>query len=225
MMDLEHIIKENTQVMRQLIAILQSKGGCFNSDNIENNAHQSFVYSHTGGTDSPIEKDIDINSLTLKQIIALCVIYKGNFEQLTGSHIKKINQILDLNTTEQHRQIEALHMALVNLEQVTKLPNIAIHNLCIEILANWDNLHGIAERCEFVLSLISSKHVIEDKTIHVDPNILFSQAESLILQLAKNGYRNEAVEILNQFKAKKLNQVAIEHLPEVIKIAKGILKN
>ena len=47
MMDLEHIIKENTQVMRQLIAILQSKGGCFNSDNIENNAHQSFVYSHT----------------------------------------------------------------------------------------------------------------------------------------------------------------------------------
>lgn len=57
-----------------------------------------------------------------------------------------------------------------------------------------------------------------------DPKALFAQAEKLILLLAKNGYRNEAVEILTQFEAKKLGQVPEDKLAEVIDLAKKVLK-
>ncbi|MEQ5041768.1 hypothetical protein AB7179_01080 [Providencia manganoxydans] len=224
-MELKQAIKENTLALRQLITLLQSQHSA-PAHNLESmidfnmQKKQSVIENQVN-----ISANIDIDSLDLKQIVALAVLFKGDFEQISQQHMEKIIAAIQGDNIEQLPQINALYMTLANLEPVTLLPNMAMHNLCIEVLANWTNLNGIAERCEYALSLIESKKITANQPKKTDPQILFSQAEQLILQLAKNGLRNEAVGILNQFNAKKLGQVSVENLPEVISIAKTLLNN
>lgn len=222
-MELEQAIKENTLALHQLIMLLQSQHSLPTSEQqstVDFNAQEKQYFTENQPHSSVA---ISIETLDLKQVVALAVLFKGNFEQLSQLHIEKIAMAYEGNNLDQLNQINALYMTLANLEPVTILPNMAIHNLCIEILANWEELHGIAERCEYALSLIESKVITANQPKKTDPKVLFSQAEQLILQLAKNGYRNEAVIILNRFNAKKLGQVSTENLPEVISMAKKIL--
>lgn len=222
-MELEQAIKENTLALRQLIILLQSQHSVSThklASTVDFNIQQKqFII------ENQVSAAIDIDTLDFKQVVTLAVLFKGDFEQINQQHMEKIIAVHREDNINQLSQINALYMTLANLQQVTLLPNMAIHNLCIEILANWDNLHGIAERSEYALSLIESKTITDNQPKKTDPKILFSQAELLILQLAKNGFRNEAVGILNQFNAKKLGQVSAEYLPEVIFIANKILIN
>ena len=224
-MTIKHIIQENTKVMRQLIAVLQSNS-MINNHEINKNANELHrlniddIDKENPSTFQDKTSLIDINTLDLKQTIALSVLFKGNFEQLTTNHTNAIKQLLTEHDSELKRLVDALYMTLVNLEPVTNLPNSAIHNICIEIISNWDNLHGIASLCEFTLSLIKSGKITANQAKRTDPNVLFTQAEQLILQLAQNGYRNDAVNLLNQYGAKKLGQVSIDHLPDIIRLAK-----
>ncbi|WP_297196274.1 hypothetical protein [uncultured Pluralibacter sp.] len=57
-----------------------------------------------------------------------------------------------------------------------------------------------------------------------DYSVLRKQAEGLILQLAKGGYRAEAVGILGSFGAKKLGEVSDENLAELIAQAEKALE-
>ncbi|EFA9727550.1 hypothetical protein C1T56_005368, partial [Escherichia coli] len=50
------------------------------------------------------------------------------------------------------------------------------------------------------------------------------QAEGLILQLAKGGYRAEAIAILEKQGARKLGEVTDENLAEVITLAEKALE-
>ncbi|CDL86298.1 hypothetical protein XCR1_2980001 [Xenorhabdus cabanillasii JM26] len=44
------------------------------------------------------------------------------------------------------------------------------------------------------------------------------------MQLAKGGYKDEALEILGKFGAKRLGQVPQENIPEVIRLAEAALE-
>ncbi|EPH9619671.1 hypothetical protein ACS35Y_004506, partial [Escherichia coli] len=62
----------------------------------------------------------------------------------------------------------------------------------------------------------------DDHTI--DFAALRKQAEGLILQLAKGGYRAEAIAILEKQGARKLGEVTDENLAEVITLAEKALE-
>ncbi|WP_193160996.1 hypothetical protein [Citrobacter youngae] len=70
----------------------------------------------------------------------------------------------------------------------------------------------------------SNQQVTTDTDDQSDFKALRKQAEGLILQLAKGGYRAEAVAILEKQGAKKLGEVADENLAEVIAQAEKALE-
>ncbi|HHR6066204.1 TPA: hypothetical protein ACS78C_000291 [Providencia alcalifaciens] len=234
-MSLELAIKENTEVMRQLIAAMQSGAVVQTQTTLKPNEKpqptkaetKTATKKETAKTEiHPVVKPVDINTLNLEQIVALAVLFDGNFEELTTEQLDKVDETLVATGKNRNTQADALHSALVNLDEVTNLPNSTIHDLCLEMLLNWSDIPGITERREYALELLSEgKSASEEpEPEEVDPKILFEQAEKLILQLAKGGYRNEAVEILTKFDAKKLGQVPEDKLAEVIELAKKVLE-
>ncbi|MEY0859645.1 hypothetical protein AB7239_18030 [Providencia alcalifaciens] len=240
-MSLELAIKENTEVMRQLIAAMQSGAVVQTQTTLKPNEKpqptkaetKTATKKETAKTEiHPVVKPVDINTLNLEQIVALAVLFDGNFEELTTEQLDKVDETLAATGKKRNTQADALHSALVNLDEVTNLPNSTIHDLCLEMLLNWSDIPGITERREYALELLSEGKTSseepepepEPEPEEVDPKVLFEQAEKLILQLAKGGYRNEAVEILTKFDAKKLGQVPEDKLTEVIELAKKVLE-
>nr|ELR5224918.1 hypothetical protein [Providencia rettgeri] len=232
-MSLELAIKENTEVMRQLIAAMQSGAVVQTNITLKPNEKPQPTKAETKTTTKketakteihPVVKPVDINTLNLEQIVALAVLFDGNFEELTTEQLNKVDEILAATGRNRNTQADALYMALVNLDEVTSLPNNTIHDLCLEMLLNWSDIPGITERREYALELLSEGKTTSEEPEEVDPKVLFEQAEKLILQLAKGGNRNEAVEILTKFDAKKLGQVPEDKLAEVIELAKKVLE-
>ncbi|ECC8718083.1 hypothetical protein DKU39_09190 [Salmonella enterica subsp. houtenae] len=70
----------------------------------------------------------------------------------------------------------------------------------------------------------SNQQVTTDTDDQPEYAALRKQAEGLILQLAKGGYRAEAIAILEKQGAKKLGEVADEHLADVIAQAEKALE-
>ncbi|EHL5406191.1 hypothetical protein KD288_002414 [Salmonella enterica] len=70
----------------------------------------------------------------------------------------------------------------------------------------------------------SNQQVTTDTDDQPEYAALRKQAERLILQLAKGGYRAEAIAILDKQGAKKLGEVADEHLADVIAQAEKALE-
>ncbi|EBV0778311.1 hypothetical protein DNM82_15410 [Salmonella enterica subsp. enterica serovar Saintpaul] len=70
----------------------------------------------------------------------------------------------------------------------------------------------------------SNQQVTTDTDYQPEYAALRKQAERLILQLAKGGYRAEAIAILEKQDAKKLGEVADEHLADVIAQAEKALE-
>ena len=88
-----------------------------------------------------------------------------------------------------------------------------------------DGLTVEINKVEFLqLQEAASKDKPETDTSHSDFAALRKKAEGLILQLAKGGYRAEAVAILEKQGAKKLGEVADENLAEVIAQAEKALE-
>lgn len=65
---------------------------------------------------------------------------------------------------------------------------------------------------------------MEDTGEQTDFAALRKQAEGLILQLAKGGYRAEAIAILEKQGARKLSEVADDKLADVIALAEKALE-
>lgn len=234
-MSLELAIKENTEVMRQLIAAMQSGAVVQTHTTLKPNekpqptkAENKVVTDKKETAKTEIHaviEPVDINTLNLEQIVALAVLFKGKFEELTTEHLSKITEIIEGTGKKRNTQADALHMALVSLDELANLDNNTVHDLCLEMLDNWNDIPGISERREYAIELLSEgKTTNEEPEPEVDPKALFIQAEQLILQLAKGGYRNEAVEILTKFGAKKLGQVPEDNLSDVIALAEKALE-
>ncbi|HHR6499805.1 TPA: hypothetical protein ACS8CD_000293 [Providencia alcalifaciens] len=233
-MSLELAIKENTEVMRQLIAAMQSGAVVQTKVTLQPNEKPQPTKAETktatdkkesAKTETKVtDEPVDLSALNLGHIVAHAVMFKGSFNEITGPQLKKINNALAEIGDKRNGQIDALYVTLANLKEVAGLPSETIHDLCLEMLENWDQITGITERSEFALSLLSEGKTTSKEPENVDPNVLFEQAEKLILQLAKGGYRNEAVEILTKFDAKKLGQVPEDKLAEVIELAKKVLE-
>ncbi|MDD9339577.1 MAG: hypothetical protein PV362_07975 [Providencia heimbachae] len=235
-MSLELAIKENTEVMRQLIAAMQSGAVVQTHTTLKPNekpqptkAENKVVTDKKETAKTEIHAVIEpvgINTLNLEQIVALAVLFKGKFEELTTEHLSKITEIIEGTGKKRNTQADALHMALVGLDELASLDNNTVHDLCLEMLDNWNDIPGITERREYAIELLSEGKTVseEPEPEEVDPKVLFPQAEQLILQVAKSGGRSEAVGILNKFGAKKLSEVPEDKLAEVIKLAKKVLE-
>ncbi|MFS1539518.1 MAG: hypothetical protein ACL7BU_13480 [Candidatus Phlomobacter fragariae] len=90
------------------------------------------------------------------------------------------------------------------------------------MLLNWDNIPGITERRGFALSLLrKAPSDIEIKP--VDYKVLRDKDSTLITQLVKCGYRNEALDILSIFNTKKLGDVTDYNLTQLIEKAETVL--
>ena len=172
----------------------------------------------------------DINSLNLEQLVHLAVLFPDVTEPDSG-HIAKVDATINATGDKRNRQADALDSALAGVSELKGLSNAVILDLCAEMVAHWDDIPGISERREFAVSLLSEGKTQSDDEAEAeaeaeagqDPKVLFAQAEQLILQLAKGGYRNEAVGILNTFGAKKLGQVPEDKLAEVVALAEKTL--
>lgn len=233
-MSLELAIKENTEVMRQLIAAMTGAG---------NTSQKTFVAdtkpepkAETKPAKNKAEKvaetpvPADINSLNLEQLVHLAVLFPDVTEPDSG-HIAKVDATINATGDKRNHQADALDSALTGVSELKGLSNAVILDLCAEMVAHWDDIPGISERREFAVSLLSEGKTLSDDDAEAeaeaeagqDPKVLFAQAEQLILQLAKGGYRNEAVGILNTFGAKKLGQVPEDKLAEVVALAEKTL--
>ncbi|SPP31690.1 hypothetical protein ARAF_0832 [Arsenophonus endosymbiont of Aleurodicus floccissimus] len=119
-------------------------------------------------------------------------------------------------------QIDAFYCALNGVAQLQTFSNIKTFDICLKILANWDNLLGITDRREFALSLLRELPTpAEAKPI--DFKALRSEASAYIIQLVKGGYRNETLDIIASFNAKKMGDVTDGNLVQFIEKAKSVL--
>ncbi|PLB10751.1 hypothetical protein [Proteus mirabilis] len=225
-MSLELAIKENTEVMRQLIATMQSGAVVQTKVTLQPNEKPQPTKNKIKATIKPV----DINTLELNQLVALAVLFKGEIKELTTEQLSQVTETLTAKGDKRNAQVDALYVALVNLDEITNLDNNTIHDLCLEMLENWDDMPSVTERREYAVALLNEGKAVskepepEPEPEKIDPKTLLEQAEKLILQLAKGGYRNEAVEILSKFGAKKLGQVPENNLAELITLAEKVLE-
>lgn len=238
-MSLELVIKENTEVMRQLIAAMTGAGNTSQKTFVADTKPEpkAETKSETKPAKNKAEKvaetpvPADINSLNLEQLVHLAVLFPDVTKPDSG-HIAKVDATINATGDKRNRQADALDSALAGVSELKGLSNAVILDLCAEMVAHWDDIPGISERREFAVALLSEgKTQSDDDEAEAeaeaeagqDPKVLFAQAEQLILRLAKGGYRNEAVGILNTFGAKKLGQVPEDKLAEVVALAEKTL--
>ncbi|HGN9521046.1 TPA: hypothetical protein ACK0I8_000924 [Morganella morganii] len=231
-MSLELAIKENTEVMRQLIAAMTGAGNTsqktFVADTKPEPKAETKPAKNKAEKVDEIPVPADINSLNLEQLVHLAVLFPDVTEPDSG-HIAKVDATINATGDKRNRQADALDSALAGVSELKGLSNAVILDLCAEMVAHWDDIPGISERREFAVALLSEGKTQSDDEAEAeaeagqDPKVLFAQAEQLILQLAKGGYRNEAVGILNTFGAKKLGQVPEDKLAEVVALAEKTL--
>ncbi|SPP31311.1 hypothetical protein ARAF_0430 [Arsenophonus endosymbiont of Aleurodicus floccissimus] len=173
----------------------------------------------------PKTEPVDIESLDLRHVVALSVLFgdkavKPDNTQVTKAKATFASEKADSITG----QIDALYCALNGVAQLQRFPKAKILTICLKTLANWDNISGITDRREFALSLLTELPTpAEVKPI--DFTALRSEASACITQLVKGGYRNEALDILASFNAKKMGDVTDDNLVQFIEKAQSVLAN
>ncbi|MCX8963228.1 hypothetical protein EHW64_19455 [Erwinia psidii] len=231
-MSLELALKENTEVMRQLIAAMQG-GKTFTpdappqpkTDNVEK---------------QPENTAPDIESLDIRTIATLANLFGDKAKNLTAEQIIKARACENGNKRNQFT--DALSLALIDCKAVKNAPRSVVLDLCIVMLMHWSHMATITERQSFAelyiktpynkrAGLVPAKSETETKATGTPANVdepdfaaQRKQAEGLILQLAKSGYRNEALAILGKFDALKLTAVPDDKLKEVIALAEKALE-
>ncbi|WGM07557.1 hypothetical protein [Arsenophonus nasoniae] len=171
----------------------------------------------------PKPEPVDIESLDLRHVVALSVLFGDKALEPDDKQVVEATATLASEKADSITgQIDALYCALNGLPKVTFLPKAKIFTICLKILANWDNLFGITDRREFALSLVRELPTpAEAKPI--DFKALRSEASACITQLVKGGYRNEAVDILTSFNAKKTGDITDDNLVQFIEKAQRVL--
>ncbi|MGG2140851.1 hypothetical protein [Symbiopectobacterium sp. RP] len=228
-MSLEVVIKENTEVMRQLIAAMQS-GNVFTPP-----APPQPKTDSTRPKKAEQEKP-RLEDQPLPVAVALAALYGNEGRYLDSDKITAAVDVTEtLNGKDRNAQIDALTMALKGVPRATQLHGEDVFNLAVQILEHWDALPGITERREYAELLLDMprderagvKPTVTKKeteaTVGDTPEDIFKQARNLIMELTTGGYRHQAVDILNKFGAQKLGQVPQENLADVVMLAEQAL--
>ncbi|WGM02509.1 hypothetical protein [Arsenophonus nasoniae] len=171
----------------------------------------------------PKPEPVDIESLDLRHVVALSVLFGDKALEPDDKQVVEATATLASEKADSITgQIDALYCALNGLPKVTFLPKAKIFTICLKILANWDNLFGITDRREFALSLVRELPTpAEVKLVEAeDPR---TKSSKLITELAKKGYRNEVVKILDEFNAKRLGDIPDDNLVQFIEKAQRVL--
>ncbi|MBI6549919.1 hypothetical protein [Xenorhabdus lircayensis] len=167
---------------------------------------------------------VDIETLDLETVVALAVLFKTDASDLTADTLAQARAVIDAIGEDRNGQVDALHCALSGVQELKPLTKATILDLCLEMVENWDDIPGITERREFALELLNEGKQTSEPEPEADPQALFTQAEQLILQLAKGGYLKEAKTILNKFGARKLGEVPQDKIPDVIRLTEEALE-
>lgn len=168
---------------------------------------------------------VDIESLDLLHVVALSVLFGDEAIKPDNTQVAKATATLASEKADSVTgQIDAMYCALNGISKIKTLSKTSTFDLCLKMLANWDNLFGITERREFALSLVPELPTpAEVKPI--DFKALRNEASACITQLVKGGYRNEALDILASFNAKKLGDVTDDNLVRFIEKAQSVLSD
>lgn len=174
---------------------------------------------------APEPEPIDIESIDLRHVVSLSVLFGDKAVKPDHTQVAKAQATFAAEKADSVTgQIDALYCALNGISKIKTLSKTSTFDLCLKMLANWDNLFGITERREFALSLL---HELPTPTEvkPIDFNALRSEASARITQLVKGGYRNEALDILASFNAKKLGDVTDDNLVRFIEKAQSVLSD
>lgn len=172
---------------------------------------------------APEPKPVDIESLDLRHVVSLSVLFGDEAIKPDSTQVAKATATLASEKADSVTgQIDALYCALNGISKIKTLSKTSTFDLCLKMLANWDNLFGITERREFALSLVRELPTPAEVK-PTDFKALRSEASACITQLVKGGYRNEALDILAFFNAKKLGDVTDNNLVQFIEKAQRVL--
>ncbi|CDM90225.1 hypothetical protein [Xenorhabdus bovienii] len=168
---------------------------------------------------------VDIETLDLETVVAIAVLFKNEAYDLTADKLAQARAVIEAVGEDRNGQADALDSALQGLQELKPLTKATILDLCLEMVANWDDIPGITDRREFALSLLTEGKQTTEPEPEPEPEpdfaALYTQAQQALLRLAKSGYRSEAVGIVAKFGAKALGGIPQEKLPEVIKMAEA----
>ncbi|MDC9623614.1 hypothetical protein PSI22_18715 [Xenorhabdus sp. XENO-7] len=166
---------------------------------------------------------VDIETLDLETVVAIAVLFKSEAYDLTADKLAQARAVIEAVGEERNGQVDALDSALQGLQELKPLTKATTLDLCLEMVASWDDIPGITERREFALSLLTEGKQTTEPEPEPEPELdyaaLYEQAHQALLHLAKAGYRSEAVGIVAKFGVKKLGDIPQDKLPEVIKLA------
>ncbi|MDA5524914.1 hypothetical protein [Yersinia kristensenii] len=231
------LLTQNNALMAQFLAAMAGEKPAFTPDT------KPVPKAETAGADvsNTTFKPIDFETLDYPLVACLAVLFGSEAETLTEERLTQAHALINSDEeTIPAAKASALHEAMAEHVQRTKMYRKAYFDIALHVLNLWDQLEGATARSEFIEKLIVEPH---DKRAAVKPKVekktkketttpependteaLFKKAEGLILQLAKGGYRSEAVAILDKFGAKKLGQVPADKLPEAIALAEKALE-
>ncbi|CAB4327910.1 Conserved hypothetical protein [Bacteriophage APSE-7] len=168
---------------------------------------------------------VDIESLDLRHVVSLSVLFGDKAVKPDHTQVAKAKATFAAEKADGVTgQIDALYCALNGISNIKTLSKNSTFDLCLKMLANWDNLFGITERREFALSLLHELPTLTEVK-PIDFNALRSEASARITQLVKGGYRNEALDILASFNAKKLGDVTDDNLARFIEKTQSVLSD
>ncbi|CDG95799.1 conserved hypothetical protein [Xenorhabdus bovienii str. puntauvense] len=168
---------------------------------------------------------VDIETLDLETVVAIAVLFKNEAYDLTADKLAQARTVIEAVGEDRNGQADALDSALQGLQELKPLTKATILDLCLEMVANWDDIPGITDRREFALSLLTEGKQTTEPEPEPEPELdyaaLYEQAHQALIRLAKSGYRSEAVGIVAKFGVIKLGNIPQEKLPEVIKMAEA----
>ncbi|KMV67442.1 hypothetical protein AI29_13200 [bacteria symbiont BFo2 of Frankliniella occidentalis] len=183
------------------------------------------------------QEKLRLEDQPLPVAVALAALYGTAGRYLNNDKLAAAVEVTEtLNGKDRNEQIDALTMALKGVPRATKLHGAGVFDLTVQIIEHWEALPGITERRDYAELLLdtprderaSIKPKIAKKETKFEvediPEDLFDKAKTLIMKLTTGGYRNEAVEILSKFGAKKLGQVPQENMVEVVALAEKALE-
>lgn len=228
-MNLKSAFKETTEVMRKLVATLSTASPLTSASQFVPQALSESEYSQHSAKTVVTEQIADIESLDIFTIAALTNMYRDKAGDLT---IEKLRKVRDYeNSNKKDRLTDALYLTLNQCEMAKKASRALLLALSNIMLQHWNELGNDDDRRAFAERYLETPAhqraaLVPGKSEQKlpDETLLFEQARALIKKLVIDGYRNQAVAILNEFGARKLGQVAPEHLTKVIVLAEQRLK-
>lgn len=248
-MSLEANLERNNQLLTQQNELLAQilKAMASGASQVQKAAVQEY-HEIVPDKEEMTPESIDPESLDFSTVIALAGFFPDQASGLDAEMIKQATEYQQATGDNRVIQIDALEMALIGVKRATSCHKEVLLKLARTVISLWDELPGIKDRRAFAEKWLDAKPAeraslkperakSEEKETQQEPEPeKEQQAESpdyaaqrkeaggLILQLAKGGYRAEAIGILDKFGAQKLGQVTDADLAEVITLAEKALE-